>query len=142
MTRYPLACAEGKTEGEHIAHRRQTRPSCGGLQRAPDSDVLLPYCDVPNAVCGPVWRHVGARTCVWNQRGTLPFTLNEAFVRRAIGATPVAHLELRHGAEFLAETGERQRALFGRERMLEESVAAILDGLAAASPVHAGATRA
>ena len=85
---------------------------------------------------------MGARTCVWNQRGTLPLTLNEAFVRRAIGATPVAHLELRHGAEFLGETGERQRALFGRERMLEESVAAILDGLAAASLVCARATRA
>jgi len=141
VTRYPLAWAEGKTEGEHIAHRRQTRPSCGGLQRAPDSDVLLPCCDVPNAVCGPVWRHVGARTCVWNQRGTLLFTLNEAFLRRDRCAAG-AQLELRACAEFLAETGERQRALFGRERMLEESVAAMLDGLAAASPVRARATRA
>ena len=77
-----------------------------------------------------------------NQRGTLPFTLNEAFVRRAIGATPVLTSNSAHGPEFLAETGERQRALFGRERMLEESVAAILDGLAAASPVCARATRA
>jgi hypothetical protein len=45
-------------------------------------DVLLPYCDVPNVVCGLVWRHVGARTCLWGQRDTLPFTLGESFVRR------------------------------------------------------------
>ena len=37
---------------------------------------------------------------------------------------------------------ERQRAFFGRERMLEESVAAILDGLAAAPDVRVRLTRA
>ena len=75
-----------------------------GLRRA-RPDVLLPYCDVPNAVCGLVWRHVGARTCVWNQRDTLPFTLDEAFVARAIGATPVLVSNSEHGAEFLAGRG-------------------------------------
>ena len=76
---------------------RRTRP-----------DVLLPYCDVPNAVCGLLWRHVGARTCVWNQRETLPFTLEEVFVRRAIAATPVLVSNSEHGADFLAERGARR----------------------------------
>jgi len=68
-------------------------------------DVLLPYCDVPNVVCGLVWRHTGARTCVWNQRDTLPFTLDHGFVRRAIRATPVLVSNSEHGAELLADTG-------------------------------------
>jgi hypothetical protein len=84
-------------------------------------DVLLPYCDVPNAVCGLVWRHVGARTCVWNQRDTLPFTLGEAFVRRALAATPVLVSNSEHGADFIAERGaprhpERRRPRAGTRR--------------------------
>ena len=31
-------------------------------------DVLLPYTWLPNVLCGLVWRFVGARICVWNQR--------------------------------------------------------------------------
>jgi glycosyltransferase involved in cell wall biosynthesis len=31
--------------------------------------VLLPYCDVPNMLCGAVSPLTGARLCVWNQRG-------------------------------------------------------------------------
>jgi len=68
-------------------------------------DVLLPYCDVPNVVCGLVWRHTGARTCVWNQRDTLPFTLEHDFVRRAIRATPVLVSNSEHGAQLLADRG-------------------------------------
>jgi len=68
-------------------------------------DVLLPYCDVPNVVCGLIWRRVGARTCIWNQRDTLPFTLHESFVRRAIGATPVLVANSHHGADLLATRG-------------------------------------
>jgi glycosyltransferase involved in cell wall biosynthesis len=32
-------------------------------------DLLLPYCDIPNVLCGVVWKSAGARLCVWNQRG-------------------------------------------------------------------------
>lgn len=71
-------------------------------------DVLLPYCDVPNAVCGLVWRYTGARTCVWNQRDTLPFTLDEGFVRRAIRQTPVLVSNSEHGADFLVARGARR----------------------------------
>jgi glycosyltransferase involved in cell wall biosynthesis len=71
-------------------------------------DVLLPYCDVPNVVCGLVWRHAGARTCVWNQRDTLPFTLDERFVRRAIRDTPVLVSNSEHGADFLVARGARR----------------------------------
>lgn len=31
-------------------------------------DVLLPFMTIPNVACGLVWRFVGARTCIWNQR--------------------------------------------------------------------------
>lgn len=73
--------------------------------RREHADVLLPYCDVPNVVCGLIWRHSGARTCVWNQRDTLPFTLDDTFVRRALRATPVLVSNSEHGADLLAERG-------------------------------------
>ena len=68
-------------------------------------DVLLPYCDVPNVVCGLVWRYAGARTCVWSQRDTFPFTLDDAFVRRALRTTPVIVSNSHHGAEYLETFG-------------------------------------
>ena len=81
-------------------------------------DVLLPYCELPNAVCGLLWRHVGARTCVWNQRDTIPFTLDEAFVRRAIRSTPVLVSNSEHGADFLVARG----ALRERVRVIANGV--------------------
>jgi glycosyltransferase involved in cell wall biosynthesis len=78
--------------------------AAASLRRA-RPDVLLPYCDVPNVVCGLVWRYVGARTCVWSQRDTLPFTLGESFVRRALETTPVIVSNSEHGADFLAAHG-------------------------------------
>ncbi len=65
-------------------------------------DVLLPYCELPNVVCGLVWRHTGASTCIWNQRETLPFTLTDGFVRRALRATPIIVSNSEHGADHLA----------------------------------------
>ncbi len=38
-----------------------------GLRRL-RPDVLLPYYALPNLACGLVWRAVGAKLCVWNQR--------------------------------------------------------------------------
>ena len=77
----------------------------GTVLRRARPDVLLPYCEVPNAVCGLLWRRVGARTCVWNQRDTHPFTLDESFVRRAIRATPVFVSNSEHGAGYLESLG-------------------------------------
>jgi glycosyltransferase involved in cell wall biosynthesis len=31
-------------------------------------DILLPYTMLPNVVCGLVWRFIGVKTCLWNQR--------------------------------------------------------------------------
>jgi len=73
--------------------------------RSARPDVLLPYCDVPNVVCGLIWRYVGARTWVWSQRDTLPFTLGEPFVRRALRATPVIVSNSDHGADYLVPHG-------------------------------------
>ena len=73
--------------------------------RGAKPDVLLPYCDVPNVVCGLVWRSTGARTCVWNQRDTLRFTLGERLARRALRSTPVILSNSEHGAGFVAAHG-------------------------------------
>ena len=81
-------------------------------------DVLLPYCDVPNVVCGLVWRSTGARTCVWNQRDRLPFTLGDRLTRRAARGTPVIVSNSEHGAEFVAAHG----ALRERIRVIPNGV--------------------
>lgn len=73
-----------------------------GFLRDARPDVLLPYCEVPNVVCGLVWRTTGARTCVWNQRDRLPFTLGDRLARRALRGTPVIVSNSEHGAEFIA----------------------------------------
>lgn len=65
-------------------------------------DVLLPYCELPNVACGLVWRSTGASTCIWNQRDTLPFTLGDRLVHRAIRSTPTIVSNSCHGAEHLA----------------------------------------
>jgi len=66
-------------------------------------DVLLPYCEVPNVVCGLVWRYTGATTCIWNQRDTFPFTLADGFVRRSLRATPVIVSNSEHGADYVVD---------------------------------------
>ncbi len=84
----PWLARGGRWRGSRPRTVARLAAAAAALRRS-RPDVLLPYCDVPNVVCGLTWRGVGARTCVWNQRDTLPFTLHEFFVRRAIGATPV-----------------------------------------------------
>lgn len=64
-------------------------------------DVLLPYCGLPNVVCGLVWRFTGATTCIWNQRDVLPYTLGNDLARRAVRNTPVLVSNSRHGAAHL-----------------------------------------
>jgi glycosyltransferase involved in cell wall biosynthesis len=68
-------------------------------------DVLLPFCDVPNVVCGLVWRHTGARTCVWSQRDTLAFTLGDRLARRALRKTPVIVSNSEYGVEYVVSHG-------------------------------------
>ncbi|HEU4431869.1 MAG TPA: glycosyltransferase [Pyrinomonadaceae bacterium] len=64
-------------------------------------DLLLPYTFVPNVLCGLVWRWVGARACVWNQRdeGRMPFFADWA--RAAVKRTPIFISNSEVGAEFL-----------------------------------------
>jgi glycosyltransferase involved in cell wall biosynthesis len=64
-------------------------------------DLLLPYTFVPNVICGLVWKWVGARACVWNQRdeGRMPFVADWA--RSAARRTPMFVSNSEVGAEFL-----------------------------------------
>ncbi len=66
-------------------------------------DVLLPYCGLPNVVCGLVWRYTGATTCIWNQRDVLPYTLGDGFARRAVRNTPVLVSNSSHAAAHLVD---------------------------------------
>jgi glycosyltransferase involved in cell wall biosynthesis len=69
--------------------------------RATRPDVLLPFCELPNTVCGLVWRLTGAKTCVWSQRDALPYTFGDRLVRRAARGTPLLVSNSEHRAAHL-----------------------------------------
>ena len=100
----PWVAIRGRWRGS--PPRTATRLARGAvfLRRA-RPDVLLPYCDVPNVVSGLLWRYTGARTCVWNQRDTLSFTLGERLAGRALRNSPMILSNSDHGAEFIAAHG-------------------------------------
>ena len=64
-------------------------------------DLLLPYTFVPNVVCGLVWKWVGARACVWNQRDEGRMSFVTDWVRSAVRRTPMFISNSEAGAEFL-----------------------------------------
>ena len=66
------------------------------------SDVLLPYCGLPNVVCGLIWRYTGATTCIWNQRDVL-LALGDGLARRAARNTPVLVSNSSHAAAHLVD---------------------------------------
>lgn len=83
-------------------------------------DVLLPYCGLPNVVCGLIWRYTGATTCIWNQRDVLPYALGDGLARRAARNTPVLVSNSSHAAAHLVgELG----AHLGRVSVVRNGVA-------------------
>lgn len=67
-------------------------------------DVLLAHTNLPNVVCGLVWRLTGARVSVWNQwdvLGTRRFSAG--LFRRALQATPLVITEAVHARDWLTE---------------------------------------
>ena len=67
-------------------------------------DALLPYTNLPNVVCGLVWRLSGARLCVWNQCDVLGTTrVSPSMFRRALRMTPVAVTTAFHARDWLEE---------------------------------------
>jgi glycosyltransferase involved in cell wall biosynthesis len=67
-------------------------------------DILMPFCSMPNVLCGLVWRWSGAATCIWHQADVSPFTrMRESTKHRAVRRTPVFVSNSEHGAEHLVE---------------------------------------
>lgn len=71
--------------------------------RAASPDVLMPYTWLPNVVCGFVWKWVGARLCVWNQRDEGLFLPRTTWERWAVQRTPRFISNSHAGARFLIE---------------------------------------
>ena len=72
--------------------------------RAGRPDLLMPFCSLPNVLCGLVWRWSGAKTCIWHQADVSPFNrVRESTKHRAVRKTPVFVSNSEHGAEHLVE---------------------------------------
>jgi glycosyltransferase involved in cell wall biosynthesis len=79
-------------------------PRFGWELRRMRPDVLLPYTMFPNVACGLIWRWVGARTCIWNQRDEGITRMRPGIEARAIARVPSFIANSNGGARFLAET--------------------------------------
>lgn len=67
-------------------------------------DALLAHTNLPNVVCGLVWRLSGAKLSVWNQwdvLGTRRFS--PGLFRRALQATPLVITEAVHARDWLVQ---------------------------------------
>jgi glycosyltransferase involved in cell wall biosynthesis len=72
--------------------------------RAGKPDVLMPFCSMPNVLCGLVWRWSGAATCLWHQADVSPFTrVRDSTKARAVRKTPVFVSNSEHGADHLVD---------------------------------------
>ena len=65
-------------------------------------DVLLPYTSLPNVLCGVVWRIIGARACVWNQRDEGRELPESRWLAAALKNVSRVISNSRQGADFLA----------------------------------------
>ncbi len=83
--------------------RLQSIQRVAWVLRAARPDVLLPYTWLPNVVCGFVWKWVGARLCVWNQRDEGLFLPRTTWERWAVQRTPRFVSNSHAGARFLIE---------------------------------------
>lgn len=66
-------------------------------------DVLIPWTNLANVVCGLTWRTTGAKLCIWNQcdvLGTRRFS--SQLFRRALHASPIAVTTAFHARDWLA----------------------------------------
>ncbi|NUQ70458.1 MAG: glycosyltransferase [Chthonomonadales bacterium] len=54
--------------------------------RQAQPDVLLPYTNPPNVLCGNVWRWTGARACIWNQRDVGLHRMGRRLEHRAVSS--------------------------------------------------------
>jgi glycosyltransferase involved in cell wall biosynthesis len=67
-------------------------------------DILMPFCSMPNVLCGLVWQWSGATTSLWHQADVSPFTrVRESTKRRAVRKTPVFVSNSEHGADHLVD---------------------------------------
>ncbi len=91
-----------------------------GKMRCVAPDVLLPYTWFPNVLCGLIWRFVGCRVSIWNQRDSgISLNPTRAVHRFAAKLTPYFISNSTHAAAFLMDR-------FGVER---ERLAVIPNGV-------------
>ena len=66
--------------------------------------IIMPFNNLPNRVCGAVWKWTGAKTCIWNQRDEGRDITGGFIEKLAIKYTPVFVANSEEGKNFLHET--------------------------------------
>ncbi len=65
-------------------------------------DILLPYMTPANIYCGLLWRFIGVKLCVWNQRSAGVERIDAYFERIALNNVPVIISNSKQGADYLS----------------------------------------
>lgn len=89
-------------------------------------DVLLPYTDFPNVVCGLTWRFTGAKYCLWNQRDE-GLGLNTSLLHR---------WAVRFTSSFISNSKIGKEELMRIYNINENSVKVIHNGVSMSDPVY------
>lgn len=93
------------------------------LRRA-KPDVIVPFCDYPNKLCGAIWELTGAKACVWNQ-------LDEG---REITGKFLERRALKRSSAFVANAEEGKLFLIGQFKVPSEKIRIIHNGIRLAAP--------
>jgi glycosyltransferase involved in cell wall biosynthesis len=66
-------------------------------------DLILPYTMAPNVICGLIWRHTGAKLCVWNQRDEGRGRFGRKYEQQAVRNISCFISNSYHGKDFLVD---------------------------------------
>jgi glycosyltransferase involved in cell wall biosynthesis len=66
--------------------------------------IIMPFNNLPNKVCGAVWKWTGAKTCIWNQRDEGRDITGGFIEKLALKYTPIFVSNSEEGKKFLQKT--------------------------------------
>jgi glycosyltransferase involved in cell wall biosynthesis len=84
-----------------------------------NADILLPYTSLPNVLCGVVWRMIGAKACVWNQRDE----------GRELPQSRWHNLAIRNATHFISNSRDGADFLRTQRNVSPEKVDLVLNGV-------------
>ncbi len=115
-----IAChVQSPGSGGGLWHRTASLLGFVRALRRRRPDLLVPFTDLPNKVCGAVWRLTDAAGCLWNQRDE----------GREVTGRPLERLALRSASAFVANSAVGRAFLTERFGIAPDRVTIVPNGV-------------